>query len=47
MGDAASVPLLIVLDGERRVVAVSRPEDFSLRGTKLRRTLERLLAAQR
>ncbi len=43
----ASVPLFVVLDADRRVLRVSRTGDASLRGTNLRKTLDRMLRASR
>jgi peroxiredoxin len=43
----ASVPLLIVLDADRRILRVSRSGDTSLRGTNLQKTLDRMLRASR
>jgi hypothetical protein len=43
----ASVPLLIVLDADRRILRVSRAGDTSLRGTNLQKTLDRMLRADR
>jgi hypothetical protein len=43
----ASVPQFIVLDGDRRVVGMSHAFDTSLRGARLRKTLEKLLRESR
>jgi thiol-disulfide isomerase/thioredoxin len=39
----ASVPQFILLDGDRRIVGVSHIGDTSLRGARLRKTLQQLL----
>jgi len=41
----ASVPLLVVLDADRRILRISRTGDTSLRGTNVRKTLDRMLRA--
>jgi hypothetical protein len=41
----ASVPLFVVLDADRRILRISRTGDTSLRGTNLRKTLDRMLRA--
>jgi thiol-disulfide isomerase/thioredoxin len=43
----ASVPLLVVLDADRRILRISRAGDTSLRGTNLRKTLDRMLRASK
>jgi peroxiredoxin len=41
----AAVPLFVVLDADRRILRISRTGDMSLRGTNLRKTLDRMLRA--
>jgi hypothetical protein len=43
----AAVPLFILLDGGGRILKVSRGADTSLRGNRLRKTLEQMLRGRR
>jgi hypothetical protein len=43
----AAVPQSILLDADRQILRISREGDTSFRGTNLRKTLDRMLRAQR